>query len=106
MRRRLVSAVLATYNDENNPPHPGTTLWHWCPECKDLHPLPWGRWTFNENYEKPTFTPSFRQFPQSPRECHYNITDGMIVWHDDNKHSRRSGSEPMVPLTPEMLDMP
>lgn len=71
---------------------------HWCPACKCMHILP-DRWQFNGNLDVPTFTPSFRQLPNYRyKECHYNITDGRIVWHADSAHGR-SGSQPMIMLS-------
>lgn len=57
-----------------------------CPGCHCGHGLdlkPEGRWTFNENYDKPTFSPSLNH-PDSTG-CHSHITDGVMVFTDDSK---------------------
>lgn len=70
--------------------------WHKCPACEREHPLPDKGWELSGTRDKPTFTPSFRQIAvHEGKDCHYNITDGQIVWHADSWHGRK-GSEPMV----------
>lgn len=75
-------------------------LFHWCEPCDSLHPLPWPNhgWTFNENYVKPTFTPSFAQNMSGPLVCHYNITDGSLQYHNDCWHALKDTTVPLWPL--------
>lgn len=76
----------------------GGAFAHWCPACESMHPLP-ASWRFDGNLDRPTFQPSFRQLLQHEKggDCHYNITNGEIVWHGDCWH-RRTGQQPMVRL--------
>lgn len=76
---------------------------HWCPGCERVHVLPGpGRgWQFNGSLEKPTFTPSFKHTLYRKKEdretvCHYNVTDGVLHFHNDSDHELR-GAVPMVP---------
>ena len=81
----------------------GGRLFHWCPACDDFHALPsdTGRWSYNNEPNLPSFSPSFRQIgvkqlPDGQRkDCHYFITDGNIHWCSDSWHSK-SHVEPMV----------
>lgn len=73
---------------------------HRCPGCDTdrkrstgMHVLPMdGRWTFNGNMEKPTFTPSFKHEwnvgdrPEDARVCHYILTDGVLHYCADSTH--------------------
>jgi hypothetical protein len=48
-------------------------------------------WGFDGNMEHPTFTPSMRVSwsygdPPVPYVCHYNITNGQIIFHSDSTH--------------------
>lgn len=91
-------------------------FFHWCPACKDMHPLP-DSWLFvNRNLEKPTFQPSFSQTftywtgepgseearrTREKRVCHYVITAGQIHFCDDSWHGRTDVVE--MPDIPEHL---
>lgn len=61
----------------------------WCPACDEAHPFfinkpsPLGKlWRWDGNVESPTFQPSVRV----GEVCHFNVTNGMIVFHADSKH--------------------
>lgn len=78
-------------------------LLHWCPACKEPHgirikggpPV----WTFDENYDAPTFGPSIRCFTIYDEDgeplpagtdrtlCHYFIKAGKIEFCGDNPHA-------------------
>lgn len=71
----------------------GYTLF-FCPGCERPHAVgvkgP-GAWGYNDNPEKPTFTPSVgvnldRSAPQLPR-CHSFVTDGRIQFLADSDHA-------------------
>lgn len=78
-------------------------FFHWCPSCKEMHPLPDG-WAFDGNVEKPTFSPSFKHTSvqwadgvdeqgiglgeKQDRVCHYIITSGRIHFCSDSWHGR------------------
>lgn len=84
-------------------------FWHWCPACKDIHPLPWktGGWTFNGNLEKPSFTPSFKQGGSGVAGgcCHYIITDGTINFCGDSTHELAGQSVPLADLPADLQDL-
>ncbi len=59
-----------------------------CEGCNMHHRIP-ETWTFNNDYEKPTFTPSVKHttpLPDGDFICHYNITNGMVIYHNDCTH--------------------
>lgn len=71
---------------------------HWCPGCDQAHHIPvylaaenGCKWGFNENFEKPSFTPSINIVGQ----CHYFITDGMIQFCGDSKHHLANQTVPL-----------
>ena len=91
---------------------------HWCSSCNSRHPINVGEpnsngasWSFNNNVEAPTFTPSvnIRIGPYSLDDdecnkniydvCHYNITDGKITYHGDT-------TGPLSGQTLELPDFP
>lgn len=58
----------------------------YCPGCKYYHPFD-SRWTFNGDFDKPTFTPSMlvnAQFPES--RCHSFIANGEWQFLNDCYH--------------------
>lgn len=80
-------------------------LMHWCPGCEQAHGIriagPSGpKWTFDENYERPTFHPSILCFwtettddddkplptPVRRTLCHYFINNGQIQFCGDSPH--------------------
>jgi hypothetical protein len=78
---------------------------HRCPGCQRLHVIPdYGnvRWTFNGDYEKPTFSPSVRHSWSNRGDggpdkcCHYFIRDGRIEFCGDCTH----------PLSGQTVDLP
>ena len=72
--------------------------WHWCPACNQPHPVPTNRgWEFNQDFEKPTFSPSVRQC-LSP-DCHYYIRDGKIQYCNDSR--AMAGQTVPLPEFPE-----
>lgn len=62
----------------------------YCPGCKTHHVFD-DRWTFNGDYEKPTFSPSMlvnKSFPDS--RCHSFVRDGKIEFLSDCAHELKS----------------
>lgn len=57
-----------------------------CPGCKCLHGFD-KRWTFNNDFEKPTFSPSMliNQDNEKSR-CHSFVTNGQIQFLNDCFH--------------------
>jgi len=60
----------------------------WCPGCHCYHSFAVGRWTFNGNFEKPTFSPSLLiTIPSDPSyRCHLFVEDGKIKFCADSNH--------------------
>lgn len=79
------------------------SLMHWCPGCNEAHSIRIEGgppvWTFDGDYEKPTFAPSILCFttyddegdplPGGQRRtlCHYFIRSGMIEFCGDSPHA-------------------
>ena len=84
---------------------------HWCPGCKSGHVYHVGNssgptWSFNGNFEQPSFTPSMRRFTPAhdgepeQTDCHYFVTAGKILYCSDSRHSL-SGQTVDLPPIPE-----
>ncbi len=94
--------------------YPGHYVGFKCPGCKGFHIIPTADanvgncWSFNYNYEKPTFTPSIlSRWTRTPTDeeaariiagekiefqkmiCHSYVTDGKILFLDDCTHTLR-----------------
>jgi len=58
----------------------------YCSGCKSYHAFD-ERWTFNGDFEKPTFTPSMLVNQHRPESrCHSFVTDGKIQFLSDCFH--------------------
>lgn len=79
--------------------------WHQIPK----QGKPGASWTFNGNFENPTFSPSVNEAsnpkehkhynPQIPtRRCHFTVKDGQITYHGDCTHTYR-GTMPLEAWT-------
>jgi hypothetical protein len=71
----------------------GGRLMFWCPGCDGAHMIEHGngRWTWNGDVERPTFSPSilvrWEHGPErTPRVCHSFVTDGRIRFLADCTH--------------------
>jgi hypothetical protein len=90
-------------------------LMHWCPGCDEPHGIriegPSGpKWSFNGNYDRPTFAPSILCFTTETTDdddkplpapvrrtlCHYHVRDGRIEFCGDSPHK----------LTGQTVDLP
>ena len=73
----------------------------WCPGCDEPHRVPRdGRWTFDGNWERPTFSPSllsWADYPDGRRCCHLFIRDGHLEFLGDCTHALAGQRVPMVP---------
>lgn len=72
-----------------------------CLACNDYHVLDY-RWTFNGNFESPSFTPSLRITPpqeSSRPSCHSWIESGTIKYYEDSTHG-------MAGQTTELPEIP
>ena len=101
----------------------GNYYFHYCPGCDSVHGFPvrlnddptppdGTKWFFNGDLNNPTFAPSIRITstkpsiqgnPDSPpvefTMCHYNITNGNIVYQNDCAHPLKGMTIP-VPYFP------
>ena len=80
-------------------------LFHYCQACDRLHILP-SSWSFNGDYEKPTFSPSFKHSwgKNFQKICHYTITDGNIYYCGDCTHEFVGTTMQMVALPANYKD--
>ena len=91
----------------------GDRLAFFCPGCKEAHAVNNG-WTFNDNYDAPTFTPSIlvsgvrhptddevdrimagEKIEPTPRVCHSFVTDGKIQFLGDCTHALAGQTVPL-----------
>lgn len=78
-----------------------TIVIFYCPGCEENHQIDVAKWGFNNDYDKPTFTPSYLTWVDAnpktdPKydngkyfngfRCHSFITDGYIQYLDDCTH--------------------
>ncbi len=57
-----------------------------CPGCGCAHVVN-DRWSFNDDFDKPTFKPSVLVNKDKPeRRCHSFVTDGKIRFLNDCRH--------------------
>lgn len=75
----------------------------WCPGCDGPHALSVapGRWTWNGDADRPTFSPSVRVFDHTGTLCHSFITDGQIAFLSDCKHALAGQTVPLPPWPKE-----
>lgn len=80
----------------------GNRLVFHCPGCDSKHVIDVspGRWTWDENAERPTFSPSIlctREYgPECTKQvCHSFVTDGQIRFLDDCTHSLAGQTVPL-----------
>lgn len=82
---------------------------HYCPGCDQMHgiptkkPKPKATWTFDGNFEKPTFNPSMNI---GPGFCHYILAAGILKYQPDCHHSLKSKDVPLPELPEEYRDGP
>lgn len=86
----------------------GTVLAFFCPGCQDVHQVRLqdttrpGGWTFNGDYERPTFTPSIAvdwyEGPERVHQvCHSHVSDGHIQFLGDCTHALVGQTVPIGP---------
>ena len=71
---------------------------------------PGASWSFNKNFEKPTFTPSVNESQTYEnkviKRCHYVLTDGIMHYCSDCMHELAGRSVALEPYTEEELNRP
>lgn len=73
-----------------------------CPGCKIDHMIAISGWTFNGDFERPTFSPSFRVVAPPPR-CHLFIRDGQIQYCQDCDHELAGKTVDLPPVSAEIV---
>lgn len=74
----------------------------YCPACDSIHVFD-NRWTFNNNYDKPTFSPSMLVYKDTVHaRCHSFVTDGMIKYLGDCGHAMKNKTVALPDLTDEL----
>lgn len=79
----------------------------WCPGCKERHHYDVGRperpnWTFNGDFQSPTFTPSLL-YPSKPIRCHLFLTNGVLIYCNDCDHNLAAMRVPLPDLPEEFI---
>lgn len=76
-----------------------------CPGCECSHMFD-GRWAFNRNRVRPTFTPSLlvrgvvsAENDPTPTRCHSYVTNGEIRFLDDCTHKLAGQTVPLEPIS-------
>lgn len=94
----------------------------YCPGCRERHQVrtqavagvredgrSWPVWSFNGDYEHPTFTPSLWLYADMPggREtlCHLWITGGLLVYCQDSPHALAGQTVPMPDIPDHKLEL-
>ena len=101
----MAAKVYIYPNSDSNPPSPVIQYWFHCPGCGNDHAFTvgpqspgWGtaRWTFNGDFEKPTFTPSLLCNPDHvANRCHSFVTNGNIQFLADCWHELKNTTVPI-----------
>ena len=83
-------------------------LGFWCPACAQLHVITVRRvegyqgpvWDWNNNAERPTFSPSIKHDWGQGKVCHYFVREGRIQYCSDSTHDL-AGQTVELPDVPE-----
>lgn len=77
----------------------GGRITFWCPGCDSPHAInvSAGQWTYNDDAEAPTFTPSVLVTGGSDNGvCHSFVTDGRIQFLGDCTHALANQTVPLA----------
>lgn len=85
-----------------------TLLLFECEGCGCSHGVPIvgpKKWEWNGSLERPTLSPSVSITweggePKRKLVCHFNVTDGQIVFHGDTTHALRGTTRPLPEVEP------
>jgi len=105
-RRSKVLAEHTAVDKDKKPLY--AMFWFWCPGCNEAHayaakikgvepPPNRPMWTFDENMDAPTFTPSLRIISEE-RPCHLFVKNGHIQYCGDCFHELKGKIVPMVEI--------
>lgn len=84
-----------------------TSVWFWCAGCETHHRILTPPWGFNDDVERPTFSPSvlvtydFGEQREAKR-CHTFVTDGRIQYLDDCTHALKGQTVDLAPIAESM----
>ena len=89
-----IGAVMAKLLESSNQENGRRSLIFFCPGCKRYHSFIIQRgeksdplWTWNDDMDKPTFSPSLGVNMQMPEHrCHLFLRDGKIQFLNDSHH--------------------
>lgn len=73
----------------------GNMFLFYCPACKEYHGLN-KSWSFNGDYDKPTFSPSILVTWGDDRRCHSFVREGKIQYLSDCTHELAGQTVEMV----------
>ena len=60
-----------------------------CPACKESHSFELPRWSFDGNFDRPTFSPSLvTQKKAAKKVCHLYLQEGQITYLSDSTHGQ------------------
>ena len=97
---------------------------HYCPGCREIHLIP-GTWTFNGNYNSPSFSPSVKisgvkrviengewvggwqtdsNSNPIPYVCHYFLHAGQLNYCADSTHALAGQTVPLPDLPTNYQD--
>lgn len=80
----------------------GEGYYYFCPGCNELHYLK--GWTFNEDFEHPTFSPSVVVHVTKDETCHSFVKNGNIEFLLDSTHNLKGQTVPVPNLPDWILD--
>lgn len=75
----------------------GPGVVYWCPGCKTNHSIRHrpGGWTYDDNPENPTFSPSILVDYGNGKTCHHFVRAGQIQFLGDCYHELANKTVPM-----------
>ena len=86
----------------------GHIVWFWCDGCGDPHAFEVPRWTFDGDYDRPTFEPSLllrstQGEDMTPHVCHLFLRDGQLQYLGDCTH-KLAGKTVSLPEPPDWIE--
>lgn len=90
----------------------GKAYVHWCSGCGCCHLINVEKpteknqalWSFNGNFDSPTFAPSIDIGRSTSQRCHYFVEDGSIRYTNDTHHNLKGKTVPMNEFPQHVLD--
>lgn len=78
-------------------------VWFFCPGCDERHHVIVGQWSFNGDFDHPTFNPSIlvtyvASGTETSRRCHSYVRDGKIQFLGDCTHHLAGQTVDLPPL--------